>query len=68
MKDRKIDMTKLFDYDPAMLTAARYDGWFIENTEPRPSERYTPASRVEELMDQFVRQDRDVKPRIQVGA
>ncbi|HEX5885471.1 MAG TPA: NAD(P)-dependent oxidoreductase [Pyrinomonadaceae bacterium] len=67
MKDRKIDITKLFDYDPAVLTAARYDGWFIENTEPRPSERYAPASRVEDLMDQFVRQDWGIRARIRVG-
>ena len=67
MKARKIDITKLFDYDPAMLMASRHDDWFIENSEPRPSERYTPASRVEELMGQFVRQDWGIKARIRVG-
>ncbi len=68
MKDRKIDIAELFDYDPATLTAARHDDWFIENTEPRPSERYTPASRVEELMNQFVCQDSGIKARIRAGA
>ena len=54
MKDRKIDITELFGYDPGMLSAAQHDDWFIENTEPRPGEHYKPVKEIEEMMGQFV--------------
>ena len=67
MRDRKIDATEFFDYDASALTAARDEDWYVEHTEPHLSERYTPASRVEEMMGQFVRQDWGVKFRIRAG-
>jgi len=68
MKDRKIDTTELLDYDPALLSAAQHDDWFIENTEPRPSQWYIPATKVEELMEHFVCQASDIRARIRAGA
>jgi hypothetical protein len=61
MKDRMIDVTDRFDYDPDLLQAIQHDDWFIENTEPRPTEHYTPVKPVEEMMDQFVCQGRFVR-------
>jgi len=54
MKERMIDITDRFDYDPDLLSAMQYDDWFVENTEPRPGEHYRPVESVERLMDQFV--------------
>jgi hypothetical protein len=61
MKDRMIDITERFDYDPKLLQAAQHEDWFIENTEPRPGEHYKPVKALEELMDQFVCQGRFVR-------
>jgi len=61
MKDRMIDITDRFDYDPGLLKAAQHDDWFIDNTEPRPTGHYKPVEAVEELMDQFVCQGRFVR-------
>jgi hypothetical protein len=55
MKDRMIDTTELLGSDPGMLSAAQHDDWFIENTEPRPSENYRPVKAIEEMMGEFVR-------------
>lgn len=54
MKDRMIDITNRFDYDPELLRAIQQDDWFIENTEPHPTEQFKPVKSLEELMDQFV--------------
>lgn len=51
MKDRRIDFTKLFGHEPDM---SHDDDWFIENTEPHPGHRYSPATAVEELMSELV--------------
>lgn len=61
MEDRKIDITELFGYDPRMLSAARHDDWFIENTEPHPGKYYKPLKVIEEMMDRFLSQGRVVK-------
>ena len=54
MKDRMIDITSYFDYDPNFLRTIRHDNWFVENSEPRPGTNYQPVEAVEELMDQFI--------------
>lgn len=61
MKDRMIDITELFRYDPGMLSAAQHDDWFIGNTEPHPSTYYRPVKVIEEMMGQFVSQGHFVK-------
>jgi hypothetical protein len=61
MNDRMIDITDRFDYDPELLKAVQHDDWFIENTEPRPTEYYRPVALVEDLMDQFICQGRLVR-------
>ncbi len=61
MKERMIDVTDRFDYAPDLLRAIQHDDWFIENTEPHPTENYKPVNEVEELMDQFVCQGRFVR-------
>lgn len=54
MKDRMINITARYDYDPHLLSAIQHDDWFIENTEPHPSEQYRPVKSIEKLMAQFV--------------
>ena len=54
MKDRMIDVTDRYGYDPRVLSAVQHDEWFIENTEPHPDEHYRPVKSIERLMDQFV--------------
>jgi D-isomer specific 2-hydroxyacid dehydrogenase-like protein len=61
MKDRMINITELFGHDPDMLSAAQHDDWFIANTEPHPSEHYSPVKAVEERMDEFICKDCFVK-------
>ena len=53
MKDRMINITDRFGYDPYLLSAIQHDDWFIENTEPYPSEHYRPVKSIEKLMDRF---------------
>jgi hypothetical protein len=53
MRDLKIDIVELFGYDPATICAAQYDDWFAKNSEPHPSNQYTPLRRLEVEMDQF---------------
>jgi len=54
MKDRMIDITSYFDYDPNLLRTIQHDNWFVENSEPRRGMNYQPVEAVEELMDQFI--------------
>jgi D-isomer specific 2-hydroxyacid dehydrogenase, NAD binding domain len=65
MKAGNIDIAGRFGYDPATLSAAHDDRWFIEHTEPRPGEHYKPPRRLEEMIDQFVYAGFDL---IQAGA
>jgi len=60
MQDRMIDITDRFGYDPALLSAVQDDDWFIQTTEPRPGEHYRPVKAIEELMDEFISQERFV--------
>jgi hypothetical protein len=53
MKDRMIDITSYFDYDPDLLRAIPPDNWFVENSEPLPGSNYQPVRAIEEMMDQF---------------
>lgn len=53
MKDRMIDITSYFHYDPDLLRTIQPDNWFVENSEPRPGVHYKPAQAIEEMMDQF---------------
>jgi len=55
MRDRMIDITSYFDYDPNLLRAILPDNWFVENSEPRPDTHYKPAEAIEEMMDQLLR-------------
>ena len=54
MKDRMINITEVFGHDQGMLSAAQHDDWFIANTEPHPSENYSPVKTIEEKMDQLI--------------
>jgi hypothetical protein len=53
MKERRIDITSCFGYDPDFLRAIQPDNWFVENSEPRPGTNYKPAQAIEEMMDRF---------------
>ncbi|HEX6650738.1 MAG TPA: NAD(P)-dependent oxidoreductase [Pyrinomonadaceae bacterium] len=54
MKDRMIDITGHYGYDPHLLSAIQHDDWFVENTEPHANEQYRPVKSIEKLMDRFV--------------
>ena len=54
MKDRMLNLTDRFGFDPDFLSAIENDDWFIENTEPHPSEHYKPVKSIEKLMNQFI--------------
>jgi hypothetical protein len=58
MKDRMLNLTDRFGFDPDLLSAIEDDDWFNENSEPHPGEDYKPLNSIEELMSQFVRSDR----------
>ena len=69
MKDRMIDITDRYGYDPHLPSALQHDDWFIETTEPHPNERYRPVKSVENLMDQFVASSRlEVESQAHCGA
>ena len=53
MKERRIDITSYFDYDPGLLRTIQPDNWFVENSEPRPGMHYQPAQTTEEVMGQI---------------
>jgi hypothetical protein len=53
MSGRNIDIAGLFGYDAALLSAVQEDIWFRNNSEPHPSDDYTPVNRLEEMMDRF---------------
>ena len=56
MNDRRISATELFGHDLGTLSTTQHDDWFIENTEPRPGDDYTPVQTVEKLMCDFIGQ------------
>jgi hypothetical protein len=53
MRDRIIDITSYFEYEPDLLMGIPPDDWFVENSEPRPGTHYKPAQAIEEMMNQF---------------
>jgi hypothetical protein len=68
MKERNVDIVELFGYDQAVLSAAQQDHWFTCNTEPHPSEQYTPIRQLEEMMERFICHGCGIKDLTQVGA
>ncbi|HEU4834620.1 MAG TPA: NAD(P)-dependent oxidoreductase [Pyrinomonadaceae bacterium] len=54
MKEMKIDLVDLFNYDPAVLRSAQNDFWLERNSEPHQDARYLPFRTLEEAMDQLV--------------
>lgn len=54
MKDQRIDVSESYGYDPAMLRAAKNNGWFEENTEPSPGAGYEPNRNVEDEMIRII--------------
>ena len=65
MQDRTIDITDRFGHDAALLSAAQHEDWFSETTEPHPGEHYKPVKAMEELMDDFISQERFVRAQAQ---
>lgn len=55
MRRLKIDIVRLFGYDPDMLRAAQHVVWFAQNSEPHPGDYYSPFKILEEEMDQWLR-------------
>ena len=53
MKNLKVDIVKLFGYDPDLLSAAHHDDWFAKHSEPHPLRNYEPLRILEEEMNQF---------------
>jgi hypothetical protein len=49
----KIDMVKMFGYDPVMLNAAQYETWFAKNSEPHPGYQDLSLRTVEEEMNRL---------------
>jgi len=49
----KVDIVKLFGYDPDLLSAAHHDDWFAKHSEPHPLRNYEPLRILEEEMNQF---------------
>ncbi len=50
MGDQGIDVRQRYLYEPAMLSAARHERWFVENTEPNPDSGYQLKTNVENGM------------------
>ena len=50
MKDRRIDFTQLFERGSS---TSNHDDWYIQNTEPHPSNDYRPIEAIEEMMEQL---------------
>jgi hypothetical protein len=48
MSTLQVDIVKLFAYDPAMLSAARREAWFAENSEPHPGYQDLSLRKLEE--------------------
>jgi len=58
-----------YGYDPQLLSAVQHDDWYIQTTEPHPSEHYRPVNSVENLMEQFVASTRlEVESEAHCGA
>lgn len=55
MSERKINVAELFAYEPAMLSAAQYEDWFAQHSEPRAGKHYEPLKELEERMMCLIR-------------
>lgn len=54
MKGRRIELQRVYGYDPAMLEAARDRWWFFDSSEPHPSLSYEPHLEAENLMANMI--------------
>jgi D-isomer specific 2-hydroxyacid dehydrogenase, NAD binding domain len=54
MKDWHIDITELFGYDSATLSAARDDAWLMQHTEPLLDDRSELVKTIETKMSQLL--------------
>jgi D-isomer specific 2-hydroxyacid dehydrogenase, NAD binding domain len=54
MKGRRIDLQRVYGYDPAVLEAARDRWWFFNASEPHPSLSYEPHLEAENLMAHMI--------------
>ena len=54
MKDRHVDLPRLYGCDPAILEAAHKRSWFVENSEPHPSSTYRPHQATETAIARIV--------------
>ena len=54
MKGRRIDLQRVYGYDPATLEAARDRWWFFNSSEPHPSLSYEPHLEAENRMANVV--------------
>lgn len=68
MVQRNVNVAERFAYDPAMLSAAQHDDWFIRNSEPRAGEHYESQKTLEEMMIRFIRGGRVSMAPTQAGA
>lgn len=50
MREYNINISELFAYYPAMLSAAQHEQWFVQNSEPRANRQ----SEVDEMMTRFL--------------
>jgi hypothetical protein len=57
MKGRRIDLQRVYGYDPATLEAARDRWWFFNASEPYPSLSYEPHLEAENLMAYMIEGD-----------
>lgn len=54
MEERRIDLPQLYGSDPETLEAARARWWFVQNSEPYPSQSYRPHQATETAMARIV--------------
>ncbi|MCA1576034.1 MAG: hypothetical protein LC794_01565 [Acidobacteria bacterium] len=54
MKGMRIDLERVYGYDPLVLEAARDRWWFFNSSEPHPSLSYEPHLEAENLMANMI--------------
>lgn len=57
MKGRRIDLQRVYGYDPTVLEAARDRWWFFNSSEPHPSLSYEPHLEAENRMANMIEGD-----------
>lgn len=55
MAERNLNVAERFAYDPAMLSAAQHEDWFVRNSEPRAGKDYEPLREIEDEMTRLLR-------------